>query len=78
MIKTIIVPKDNHVNLIVPDNYIGKEVEVLLYRKDEIVIEKPTRTMEDFWGKISDETANDLNEKLVIGRNEWDRKIDIQ
>jgi hypothetical protein len=76
MIKTIIIPKDNHIDLIVPDNYIGKEIEILLYSKEEVTSEKSTKSMKDFWGKLSDITSNDLQKQVVEGRNEWQNKYD--
>jgi hypothetical protein len=76
MIKTIIIPKNNHIDLIVPDNYIGKEIEILLYSKEEVASEKSTKSMKDFWGKLSDITSNDLQKQVVEGRNEWQNKYD--
>ena len=33
MIKTIVTPKNNNLYLPIPDSYIGKEIEVLVYAK---------------------------------------------
>jgi hypothetical protein len=73
MVRTILIPKSNTLDIKIPDSYIGKEVEILLYTKDEFITEvaKP-KTMADFWGKLSDETAKDLNSLTEIGRNEWE------
>jgi len=40
MIKTIITPRNNSLNLVIPNNYIGQEKEVLLYAKDKLLEEK--------------------------------------
>ena len=76
MLRTILVPKSNTLDIKIPDSYIGKEVEILLYTKEEVTldIEKP-KTMADFWGKLSDETAKDLNKLTEAGRNEWENKV---
>ena len=80
MIKTIIVPENNNIYLHVPNNYIGKEVEVLVYTKEEI--EKDTRTtkktMKDLWGIISDETAESLREQVAKTRDEWEERLTKQ
>ncbi|OAQ40432.1 hypothetical protein A5893_05650 [Pedobacter psychrophilus] len=76
MIKTIIIPKDNHIDLIVPDNYIGKEIEILLYSKEEVTSEKSNKSMKDFWGKLSDTTSIDLQKQVVNGRDEWQKKFE--
>ena len=40
MIKTVIIPENNILYLTIPNKYVGKEVEVLLYSKDEVIQEK--------------------------------------
>ena len=35
MIKTVVIPQNNLLHLAIPNNYIGKEIEILLYSKDE-------------------------------------------
>ncbi|MEQ1732788.1 MAG: hypothetical protein ABL940_03895 [Bacteroidia bacterium] len=69
MIKTTITPENNSYNLIIPNNYIGKKIEILFYALDELIEEQPAKkTMADFWGKLSDATANDLHKKTTEGR----------
>jgi hypothetical protein len=48
MIKTIITPQNNSYSLQIPDNYIGKKVEVLLYTLDEVDEEKKTCCQKTF------------------------------
>jgi putative transposon-encoded protein len=33
MIKKVVIPKNNTIKLSIPDNYIGKEIDVLVYAK---------------------------------------------
>jgi len=78
MIKTIVTPKNNKLQLSIPNNYIGKEIEVLLYAKDELVEEeraKPKKTMADFCGVLSENDYQSLKEHTEQARKEWNRPI---
>jgi hypothetical protein len=77
MIKTIVVPQQANLNISIPKNYIGKKIEVLLYAVDEIEVNNPKAnvTMADFWGIISDETAQKLHQNVGELRKEWERDI---
>ncbi len=77
MIKTIVIPKNNKLQVDIPDNYIGKEIEVLLFSKDELLTEKTmeNNSMARFRGLISSEEADQLQEYVEKSRNEWDRII---
>ena len=80
MIKTTITPQNNNLHLSIPNSYIGKEIEVLLYAKDEVVQEKakPKKTMADFWGTISDKTAIELHKEVEESRKSWDERLKKQ
>ena len=76
MIKTTIIPQQTNINILVPQNYIGKKIEVLLYAVDEITTDAPKNvTMADFWGVISDETAQKLHKNVAESKEEWERDI---
>ena len=36
MIKTVTIPQKNSYNLAIPNNYIGKKIEILVYALDEL------------------------------------------
>ena len=76
MIRTSITPHQADISISIPPHYIGKKLEVLLYAVDEIIEEaaKPG-IMTQFWGFLSDETAQILHEQTAKSRNEWDRSI---
>lgn len=80
MIKTVIIPKNNKLQVSIPDSYIGKEIEVLLYSKDELEQKKPEniKSISDLWGSISDETANYLHKELEESRKGWENRLDKQ
>jgi hypothetical protein len=76
MLKTIVTPQQATLNISIPQKYIGKKIEVLLYAVDEIVEESSKNvSMADFWGVISDATADKLHKNANQSRNEWERDI---
>jgi hypothetical protein len=81
MIKTIATPQHNSYQLAIPDNYIGKKLEILVYALDEVAEEKPAttkKTMANFWGILSDATANDLQQQVEEGRANWEDRLNKQ
>ena len=76
MIRTSVTPQQSFLNIAIPQNYIGKKVEVLLYAVDEILEDQPkTQSMADFWNSISDETAAKLHNNVNQIREEWQKDI---
>jgi hypothetical protein len=77
MIKTIVTPQNNSLYLVIPNNYIGREIEVLLYAKDELDQEKtkPKKTMADFTGVLSEQDYQSLKSHTEQARKEWNRDI---
>lgn len=81
MIKTIAIPQSNNYNIALPNSYIGKKIEILVYALDEVAEEKttiPRKTMADFLGTLSDATAADLHKQLEEGRNGWEERLNKQ
>lgn len=69
MIRTSITPKRQDISLTVPEEYVGKKVEILYYLVDELhemPIEK--NNMEQFWGMLSDESALELHKLTFQNR----------
>lgn len=77
MIRTSMIPQQTDILLSISSKYIGKKIEVLLYSVEEIIEEIPQKvTMADFWGKLSNESAQKLHESVNVMRNEeWERDI---
>jgi hypothetical protein len=76
MIKTIAIPKNNTYNLAIPNNYIGKKIEILFYAIDEVAVEKSEgskKTMADFSGVLSESDYQSLKEHTQDARKEWNR-----
>ena len=78
MIKTVVIPQNNNLNLAIPNNYIGKEIEVLIYAKEELVEEKakPKKSMADFCGTLSENDYQSLKQHTEQARKEWNRVIE--
>ncbi len=73
MIRTVIIPTNTNINLSIPEDYVGKPIEVTFLALEEIEQKPAKKTMLDFWGVISDETAEALHEQVEKSRNEWNR-----
>ena len=76
MIKTLAIPQNNNYNLAIPNNYIGRKIEILFYALDEIVEEKPLpvvkkRLSDKYRGILSKEQGQSLNEHIKEMRSEW-------
>ncbi|WP_426486997.1 hypothetical protein [Leptospira interrogans] len=72
MIRTRITPQNTDLHLSIPEGYVGKNIEVLLYAVDEIKEEpKKIVTMKDFRGTLSKESAEKLQDKIKKERDEW-------
>ena len=77
MIRTVIKPDKKYIKLDIPEAYIGKEIEITYLLLNELNNEtsKPKKTMKDFWGKLSDDTAKKLHKHVAQSRDEWERSI---
>jgi hypothetical protein len=78
MIRTVIRPQKRHIQLDIPKEYIGKEIEITYIPLDEVnqaSDNKPVKKMKDFWGSISDDTATKLHKHISQSRAEWKRDI---
>jgi predicted metal-dependent hydrolase len=77
MIKTVVIPKDNTLHLHIPNKYVGKEIEVFLYAKDELIEQytNKTKNAARFKGLLTSEEADRYHAYLKQARSEWDRNI---
>ena len=77
MVHTTLIPSQSIVELALPNHYVGKKVEFLIYVSDEIErvkSSKPT-TASQFKGILNAEEAKSFNQYLTTVRQEWDRDI---
>jgi hypothetical protein len=79
MVRTIIIPENQDISIHIPEDYIGRQVEILLYAVDELNTQKgpENKKPSDFRGalKLTDEQYQDFQNHLTDLRNEWDRDI---
>jgi len=81
MVQTIVTPKKANLDMsvLLPDEYVGKQVHVLFYTDDEVnnttasVASK--KKPSDYFGTLSEEEGEKLQEYITQSRNEWERDI---
>ena len=76
MIRITITPLQQNISIQVPENYIGKQKEILLYALDELTTEEKTAVPNNaarFKGILSKEEGEKFNQYLNQARSEWDR-----
>ena len=78
MIRTVVTPKNTDLHLSIPKDYIGKQIEVLLYTTEEVTEEKTgSENVSSLRGKLhlSNEQYKEFDQYLKNARNEWTRDI---
>lgn len=73
MVKTIAIPQNNNLNLFIPNKYVGKEIEILFYAKEELKEQTtlPKKKPSDFFGTLSKEDGEKMQAYVTECRNEW-------
>ena len=75
MIKTTVIPQNNTYHLAIPNDYIGKKIEILFYALDEVAEQntppKKMKLSDKYKGIISKEQGQDLNDHIKQMRSEW-------
>ncbi len=80
MIRTTLTPQDTNLQLSldIPEDYVGKKVEVLIFAADEpkeLPILKNKAAKYRGTLHLSDEQYSELQQHVKNIRNEWDRNI---
>lgn len=80
MIHTTIIPNTRTYTLALdlPQEYLGEEIEVIIFKKQEGFIKPKKKSMADFWGIISDETATELHQSTEDSRKSWEDRLNKQ
>lgn len=71
MVRTVITPTKTNIRISIPQEYVGKPIEVTFLPLEELENKPSKKTMADFWGVISDETAKKLHAEVEQNRKEW-------
>ncbi|MCL1936802.1 MAG: hypothetical protein FWF52_00195 [Candidatus Azobacteroides sp.] len=75
MVRTVITPTQTDIHLSIPENYIGKKVEITLFALDELMEKHPQKTLEDFLGLLPEDEYLQLKEYTQQARKEWNRNF---
>ena len=73
MVRTVITPTQADIHLSIPENYIGKKVEITFFALDELMGKQSKKTMGDFLGLLSEDEYIQLKEYTQEARKEWNR-----
>ena len=73
MVRTIITPTQKDIHLSIPENYLGKKVEVTFFALDELMEKKTKKTLGDFFGSLSEKEYLQLKDYTQQARKEWNR-----
>ena len=77
MVHTTLIPSQAVVELDLPNHYVGKKVEFIIYISDEVESLKPEKPKNaaQFKGVLNPEEEKSFNQYLTTVRQEWDRNI---
>ncbi len=78
MIRTILTPDNQDVSIHIPEKYVGKQIEVMIYAVDELNNgEKTADKRKNFRGSLNLTAGQyqDFQDHLKNIRNEWDKDI---
>ena len=79
MIETIVTTQkaELDISVEVPENYIGKLLHVVIYTEDEKnpVTIVPKKKPSDYFGTMSIEEGEKMQEYVAKNRNEWERNF---
>jgi hypothetical protein len=75
MVRTTLIPDNTHIELDIPAEYVGREIEIIYAALDEKTSPSKKKTMADFLGILSDKSAKKLHTHVKKTRNEWERGI---
>lgn len=77
MVKTLLTPLQTQISISIPQKYVGKQIEVLLYAVDELTEEKTAKANHaaSFKGLLTADDADKYHTYLKNARSEWNRGI---
>ncbi|MBA2563478.1 MAG: hypothetical protein H0V14_11320 [Chitinophagaceae bacterium] len=75
MVRTRLIPESNRMIVTIPDNYVGKNVEVIVFAADDMqeLQLHQKGNISKYKGSLSKKKADDLNRFAVQIRKEWSR-----
>lgn len=76
MLKTIITPQNTHVQLAIPEEYVGKQLEILVFKSEEVESNKSKHNSPGQWKgklKLTENQHQDFHHHINTLREEWNR-----
>ena len=76
MVRTLVTPQQQNISILVPQNYVGRQIEVLLYAVDELIEEEQKvipNNAAKYKGIFTKEEGEKFNDYIKKARDEWDR-----
>ena len=80
MVRTLVTPQQQNISILVPQNYVGRQIEILLYPLDELVEEPQTAKPNNaakYKGILSKEEGEKFNQYIQQARSEWDKDFKL-
>lgn len=79
MVKTTITPEQANIHLTIPEHYIGKTIEVLVYSIEELqedlkVKDSTRKKASDYKGTLPSELVEKYQEHIKISREGWNAR----
>ena len=75
MVRTIITPAKKDIHLSIPENYIGKKLEITFFALDELIEKQSNKKLGDFLGLLSEDEYTQLKNHTEQARKEWNRNF---
>ena len=78
MIRTILIPSNTDLHLLIPKDYVGKQIEILLYPTEEVTeenVKKASTAQLRGTLNLSEEQYKDFQQHAKYTRTEWNRDI---
>ena len=73
MIRTFVTPtkKSYKITLDFPEDYLGEEIEIIAFKKQEGLPREKSKLSDKYRGIITKEQGDQLNEHIKQIRNDW-------
>jgi hypothetical protein len=76
MLRTTIIPDKTNFPIPIPQSYLGKKLEVIIFSVDESKYDEPKgKKPSAFFGSITEEEGEKFLEYVNQSRQEWNRNI---
>ena len=76
MLRMVITPNESTYPLPIPEDYIGKKLEILLYTNEVFENKRKNKKKpSDFFGTLSANDGKEFHDYVTNSRLEWNRNI---